>query len=131
MFPKNLPKNCYLPVRSPVKIKLVSGSLSELIRQSNVMVTIASGAVFDGIASGIPTLRIKRELDLDLDPLDWLDFDPKRDFIAYTVDDVRREVRRSLNLSEQEKEWLINYGRKFIRKNFSPVTEETLSVFLN
>lgn len=116
---------------SPVKIKLVSGSLSELIRQSNVMVTIASGAVFDGIASGIPTLRIKRELDLDLDPLDWLDFDPKRDFIAYTVDDVRREVRRSLNLSEQEKEWLINYGRKFIRKNFSPVTEETLSVFLN
>lgn len=113
------------------KIKIVSGPLSELISQTNVMITIASGAIIDGITSGIPVLRIKREMDLDLDPIDWFEFDPKRDFIAYTISDIRKEVIRALNLSEQDKEWLINYGQEFAKENFSPIAEGTLNVFLS
>lgn len=116
---------------NPAKIKKVSGSLSELLNKANIMITIASGAIIDGIASGIPVLRIKREMDLDLDPLDWLNFDPKRDFIAYTVSDIKRETIRALTLSEAEKEWLKEYGQKITEEMFSPVSEETLRVFLN
>lgn len=116
---------------NPAKIKKVSGSLSELLNQANIMITIASGAIIDGIASGIPVLRIKREMGLDLDPLDWLNSDPKRDFIAYTVSDIKRETIRALTLSEVEKEWLKEYGQKITEEMFSPISEETLRVFLN
>lgn len=115
----------------PVKIKMVSGPLSDLMEQADLMVTIASGAIVDGIAAGIPVLRVKRESDLDLDPMDWLRYDRERDFIAYNIEDIKKEVGRALSMSAAERERLVLYGRKFVEEFFSPITEDGMNVFLN
>ncbi|MBI5402025.1 MAG: hypothetical protein HY959_01375 [Ignavibacteriae bacterium] len=105
--------------------------LQELMSQSAAMITVSSSVIYDAIAWGVPVIRVKKEIDLDLDPADWLGYDPARDFIAYTSDDIRSEVNRALALNGQERERLISYGSKFVESSFSPVNNKMLNMFLN
>ena len=116
---------------SPEKISVENGVLSAMMNRSDLMIALASSVIFDAIASGIPVLRIKRETDLDLDPADWLEPNSERDFIAYSYDDIRAEVGRALSLGSQKRRELVDYGKRFVEANFSPVNDATLSVFLS
>ncbi len=95
------------------------------------MITLASSAIYDGLINGIPVIRLKREFDVDFDPMDWSEFCPERDFIAYSSKDIKREVNRILCFDEDSEKKLRELGRDFVKQNFSPITEETLQVFLS
>lgn len=112
------------------RIAFETQPLQEIMRQSAVMITISSSVIFDAIASGVPVLRVKKEIDIDLDPADWLRYDPKRDFIAFSTEDIRSEVKRALMLSDNERAFIEDYGKQFLEKTFSPVSDETLAVFI-
>jgi surface carbohydrate biosynthesis protein (TIGR04326 family) len=112
------------------KIVIEKKALQELTGQCGLMITVSSSVIFDAIASGVPVLRVKKEIDLDLDPADWLDYDPKRDFVAFSSEDIRVEVKRALSLNKHERDSLKYYAKRFIEETFSPITENTLSVFV-
>lgn len=113
------------------RIVIEKQTLKELMKQSSAVITVASSVIYDAIASGVPVIRVKKEIDLDLDPADWLEYNADHDFIAFSTEDIKGEVKRALTLNSDKRKELISYSRQFVEETFSPITDETLSVFIN
>ncbi len=112
------------------RIVIDKQSMQEVLQKAGLVISISSSVIFDAIAFGVPVLRVKKEVDLDLDPADWLDVDSKRDFVAFTAEDIETEVKRALSLTEKDREAIKDFGRQFVEETFNQITEDTLSVFL-
>ena len=99
----------------------------DFLGHAHVGVGMATAAVLEFVAAGIPVVRVGRTVGLDLDPLAWSDeFEP----VAFAPEDIRDQVVRALDLSAPAREALRRRGQALLADLFEPVTEETLGVFL-
>ena len=111
------------------RYKLSDLPMGQLLSKTDVMITIASGAVYDAIASRICVIRVRRETEINLDPLDW--FADNFGFVAQGPADIRDLLIRIFDMEEQESSDMLDKGVSLIKDCFSRVTEETMSAFLS
>lgn len=110
-------------------IKVVDGPIKNILPKIRFAITTASGIVLDMIALGLPVIRVRQDLDLNLDPMDWFPLDEMQ-FVARTSKQIEEEIQRILSLEEKQFQQLRDYGKNMIEKCFYPVTEETLASFI-
>ena len=121
MQKSSIPKN---------SVKIAEEAMKDILPKVRFAIATASGAVLDAIAFGLPIIRIRQDIDLNIDPMDWFSNDELQS-IARTQKEIENEINRILALRDEEFRQLKDSGRKLIEKCFFPVTEETLAVFIN
>jgi len=109
-------------------VKLVNGGMGEILSQVDILIATASATILDAVAYGVPTIRVRSDIDLSLDPMDWFSPDELQ-YVARTPVEISLEIKKILALDLEQLARLKNKGRELIANCFSPVTEETISVF--
>ncbi|NQU17130.1 MAG: hypothetical protein HQ564_03600 [Candidatus Saganbacteria bacterium] len=111
------------------KVESVRGPMKDILPKIDLMIAAASGAVLDAIAYGVPVIRVRQDLDLNLDPMDWF---PRTElqFVARTAQELKNEIRRALSLDRSQLKQLKVEGKSLIEQCFSPVEEKVMAVFM-
>ncbi len=117
-----------LPELTLSRVEILTDSMDESLRKSDIVVTAASSAALDGVLSGKPVIRIGREADLDFDPLSSLD---GFENVFYGKDEINQELEKYSNkLVCGEK--LIDFNPPELLSNlFAPPTDDFLNVFVS
>jgi hypothetical protein len=92
-----------------------------------VMMTGGSVSNLETMATGVPLIRISLENNFDFDCL-WDEY-PFAPFIS-KVDEIHHYLVKAMQMSSEERERLIMFGKEIVRNYFEPVTPENLKVFL-
>ncbi|MFC1540665.1 hypothetical protein ACFL4J_01345 [Candidatus Margulisiibacteriota bacterium] len=108
--------------------KIVSGSMAMVLPKVSLLIATASATIFDAVAFGVPVIRVRSDLDLNLDPMDWF---PTNElcFVGLSPQDISEQVDRIVGLDDHSIEQLKINGQRLISQCFSPVTEDNLAVF--
>src|SRR3989339_409496 len=108
---------------------IVDETMADVLPKVSMLIAMASATIFDAIAYGIPVIRVRSDLDLNFDPMDWF---PKDDmhFVARTLNELDEEIDKILNLSDVKYSHLKDKGGQIIQACFSPVNEQTMATFL-
>ncbi|MFC1595702.1 hypothetical protein ACFL4D_00250 [Candidatus Margulisiibacteriota bacterium] len=109
-------------------VKVVGGTMAEVLGQVGIVAATASGTIFDALAFGLPVLRIRQDLDLNLDPLDWFPPDELQ-FIARTPEAIGSQLDRIMSLTAKDYKTIRERGQQLIADCFNPADEEHLEVF--
>ena len=108
---------------------IVDKPMDDVLPQYSLLITMASGVIFDGMIEGIPVIRVGRSSSLNFDPADYLENNPY-DFRAQTVEQLNALICKLLLFDDEERLGLVHYGRKFVKESFAPVNENTLQSFI-
>ena len=108
-------------------VEWVGGAMAEWVPRAACAVTIAGGTALELFVAGVPTIRNGRETALTVDPLGWF---PNIEPPVYTAEQLRLAINRALSMSESERQQQREYARAFLERVFTPVTDETLRVFV-
>ena len=125
---KNIIESYFNDVQYDVEI--AGKPMDEELPQYSLLITMASGVIFDGMIEGLPVIRVGRTHSLNFDPADFID-NKLYDFKAQTVEQLRELIYKLLVMNDQEKLGLLNYGRQLVKESFSPVNENTLKSFIS
>jgi len=104
--------------------------MDEELPQYSLLITMASGVIFDGMIEGVPVIRVGRSHSLNFDPADYLENNPYG-FKAQTVEQLNALISKLLLLEYEERMGVLNYGREFVKESFAPVNESTLQSFIS
>lgn len=105
-----------------------TGSVQEWVLKSDVVImTGSSVSNLETIATGVPLIRISLENNFDFDCL-WDEY-PFAPFIS-NVNEIHHYLVKAMQMSSEERERLIMFGKEIVRNYFEPVTPENLKVFL-
>ncbi|MBA7696916.1 hypothetical protein ES703_105570 [subsurface metagenome] len=101
--------------------------LSELLRESRVLLYTSSTTCIEALSLGVPVLHIESDFMVDLDPLD---FRPDVSHSARSKDDILKTVEEILakdqrELSERRIAW-----KAVVSEIFGPVDESVFDLFL-
>jgi hypothetical protein len=111
-------------------VEIVDRPMGEVLSQYSLLITMASGVVFDGMIEGLPVIRVGRSHSLNFDPADFIE-NNSYDFKAQTIEQLNELICQLLVMNDEEKLGILNYGRKFVKKSFTPVNENTLQAFIS
>ncbi len=111
-------------------VEIVDKPMGEVLSQYSLLITMASGVVFDGMIEGLPVIRVGRSNSLNFDPIDFVEDNPY-DFKSQRIEQLKRLIRKLLLLNDGERLEILNYGRKLVKESFSPVNENTLRAFIS
>ena len=109
---------------------IVDKPMDDVLPQYSLLITMASGVIFDGMIEGLPVIRVGRSSSLNFDPADYLEDNPY-DFRAQTVEQLNALICKLLLFEDEERIGLVHYGRKFVKESFVPVNENTLQSFIS
>ena len=111
----------------PKHFILVEGNMDQWLSHAACAVVSASTSAFDAALAEVPVVVVGRETDFDLNPLAWFpEFLPP----THTPQELRDQVLHCLNLSQAEREGLQAWARKLREQAISPITDETISAFV-
>ncbi|MBU2549814.1 MAG: hypothetical protein KKB20_15475 [Proteobacteria bacterium] len=109
------------------RVQALTGSMDEALARTDVVVTAATSAALDAVLSGKPLVRLGREAEIDLDPLEGLEsldrvyYSPKE--IKAVLADYQTRIRNGSPL--------IGYDpRTLLPGLFAPPSDEGLSAFI-
>lgn len=111
-------------------LEIIYKPMDEVLPQYSLLMTMASGVIFDGMIYGLPVIRVGRSNGLNFDPADFIENNPY-DFRAQTVEQLNTLICKLLILVDEEKIGILHYGRKFVKESFTPVNENTLQAFIS
>ncbi|MCP4268633.1 MAG: hypothetical protein GY777_24145 [Candidatus Brocadiaceae bacterium] len=111
-------------------VEIVDKPMGDVLSQYSLLITMASGVVFDGMIEGLPVIRVGRSNSLNFDPADFIESNPY-DFRAQTVEGLNELICKLLLLDDEERMGILDYGRQFVRESFTPVSENTLQAFIS
>jgi hypothetical protein len=103
--------------------------LKETLLRIDCLVGMSTGALFDGICLGIPVLRVRRDTDIPIDPVDWLN-GSYRHYIATTPLEIRERINQIKEFSLNDRKVLLELGEETLRKCFSPPNFENYESFI-
>lgn len=109
--------------------ELVGGGMSDVLPNATMLIATASATIFDALAWGVPVIRVRSDLDISLDPMDWFSKDDFQ-FTARTTEEIAAEIEKIKSIDQAKEIKLREKGRELIAQCFSPVNEESLAVFL-
>lgn len=116
---------------SSLPLEIVTEPLSRLFQSSGAVITIASSVLLDALAAGIPVVRVRRESDLDMDPLDWMDFPKAFSFQATSATELGGEIRRAMSLTDHQQAELRTYATSFVESGMGSLSDERFAVFVH
>jgi len=125
---KNIIESFFNDVQYDVEI--AGKPMDEELPQYSLLITMASGVIFDGMIEGVPVIRVGRSHSLNFDPADYLENNPYG-FKAQTVEQLNALISKLLLLEYEERMGVLNYGREFVKESFAPVNESTLQSFIS
>jgi len=111
-------------------VEIAGKPIDEELPQYSLLITMASGVIFDGMIEGLPVIRVGRSHSLNFDPADFIE-NNLYNFKAQTVEQLRKLIYKLLVMNDEEKSGLLNYGRQFVKESFAPVNENTLKSFVS
>ena len=111
-------------------VEIIDKPMDEVLPQYSILLTMASGVVFDGMIEGLPVIRVGRSNGLNFDPADFIENNPYN-FKVQNVEQLNKMIRKLLLFDDEERLDILNYGRKFVKESFTPVSENTLQAFIN
>ena len=110
----------------PEHFEFVTGSMSEWLSQSQIVITLSSCTIYEAFAAGVPVVVVGQESALEFNPLGFYsDFNR----VFYSPEEIYKETIRLLSLDEKE---LVEYREKakvVLQNSFAPLTDELMSVF--
>jgi hypothetical protein len=111
----------------PRHFSVVKGNMDQWLPRASCAVVSASTSAFEAALADVPVVVVGRETDFDLNPLAWFpEFSPP----THTPQELRQQVLHCLNLSQAEREGLEAWVRKMREQAISPITDETISAFV-
>jgi hypothetical protein len=110
-------------------MEIIDKPMDEVLPRYSLLITMASGVVFDGMIEGLPVIRVGRSNSLNFDPAGFIENNPY-DFRPQTVEELNKLICKLLLLDDEERLGILNYGRQFVRESFTPVNENTLQSFI-
>ena len=114
-------------VQLPRHFTVVEGNMNQWLHRATCVVVSASTSAFEAALSGVPVVVVGRETDFDLNPLAWFpEFAPP----IHSPQELREQVLRCLNLSKTEREGLQAWAQELRERAISPITDETISAFV-
>ena len=111
-------------------MEIVDKPMDEVLPHYSILITMASGVVFDGMIEGLPVIRVGSSHSLNFDPADYLENNPYG-FKAQTVEQLNTLISKLLLLEYEERIGVLNYGREFVKESFTLVNENTLKSFIS
>jgi hypothetical protein len=111
-------------------MEIVDKPMDEVLPQYSLLITMASGVIFNGMIEGLPVIRVGRSHSLNFDPADYMGSNPY-DFRAQTVEQLNTLICKLLLFDDEERMGVLNYGREFVKESFTPVNEDTLQSFIS
>lgn len=111
-------------------MEIIEEPMDEVLPQYSLLVTMASGVIFDGMIEGLPVIRVGRSHSLNFDPADFIENNPY-DFKAQTIEQLNKLICKLLVMNDEERLGVLNYGRQFVKESFTPVNENTLKSFIS
>ncbi len=110
------------------RCEIVSGSMAEALTKVSLVIATASAAIFDAVASGVPVIRMRSDVDLSLDPMDWFPAD-SLSYVARTPAQISSQIDKLLALRQPELLELANKGKELVGQCFAPATGSALAAF--
>ncbi len=111
-------------------VEIVDKPMGEVLSHYSLLITMASGVVFDGMIEGLPVIRVGRSNSLNFDPADFIENNPY-DFKSQNVEQLNGLISKLLLLDDGERLEILKYGRKFVKDSFAPVNKKTLRAFIS
>jgi hypothetical protein len=111
-------------------VEIIDKPMDDVLPQYSLLLTMASGVVFDGMIEGVPVIRVGRSNGLNFDPADYLENNPY-DFKVQTVEQLSTLICKLLLLGDEERLKILNHGRQFVKESFTLVNENTLQSFIS
>ena len=111
-------------------VEITDKQMDEVLPQYSLLITMASGVIFDGMIEGLPVIRVGRSHSLNFDPADFMK-NNLYDFKAQTIDQLNELIHKLLVMSDEERLELLNYGRQFVKESFTAVNKKSLQSFIN
>ena len=108
--------------------EISENNINDLMARSRLLITTASAVILEAVAFGLPVIRVRCDLDLTLDPMDWLPFDEQQ-FIARRPIEIEVLINKILVFNYEQLQQIRSQGRQLITRCFSPLTEQTLAPF--
>lgn len=116
---------------SALHLEIVTDPLPRLFQTSGAVITIASSVLLDALAAGIPVIRVRRESDLDMDPLDWMDIPKAFSFQATSPTELTHEIHRAMSLSVRQQTDLNAYAAAFVENGMGSLSNERFGAFVH
>ncbi len=110
-------------------VEIIDIPMDVVLPQYSLLITMASGVIFDGMIEGLPVIRVGRSHSLNFDPADFIE-NNSYDFKAQTIEQLNELICKLLVMNDEERLGILNYGRKFVKESFTPVNENTLQAFI-
>jgi len=111
-------------------IEIIDKTMDEILPQYSLLITMASGVIFDGMIKGLPVIRVGRSNSLNFDPADFIT-NKSYAFKAQTVEQLNKLICKLIILDDEERLRILNYGKQFVKESFTPVNEDTLQPFIS
>ena len=111
-------------------VEIIDKSIDEVLPQYSLLITMASGVIFDGMIEGLPVIRVGRSHSLNFDPADFIE-NNSYDFKAQTIEQLKELICKLLVMNDEERLRVLHYGRQFVKESFTPVNEKTLKSFIS
>ena len=111
-------------------MEIIDKPMDEVLPQYSLLITMASGVIFDGMIEGLPVIRVGRSHSLNFDPADFME-NNSYNFKAQTIEQLNELICKLLVMNDEERLGILNYGRQFVKESFAPVNENTLQSFIS
>ena len=111
-------------------MEIIDKTMDEILPQYSLLITMASGVIFDGMIKGLPVIRVGRSNSLNFDPADFIT-NKSYAFKAQTVEQLNKLICKLIILDDEERLRILNYGKQFVKESFTPVNEDTLQPFIS
>jgi hypothetical protein len=111
-------------------VGIIDRPMDEVLTEYSLLITMASGVIFDGMIEGLPVIRVGRSHSLNFDPADFIE-NNSYDFKAQTIEQLKELICKLLVMNDEERLGVLNYGRQFVKESFTPVNEDTLKSFIS
>ncbi len=107
---------------------LIRGGMGDILPKATLLIGAGSATILDAVAYGLPAIRVRSDLDLTLDPMDWFSKN-ELSFVARTPKEIGQQIEQIFALNQSQLAKLKAQGKELIGKMFNPATEETLAAF--
>jgi surface carbohydrate biosynthesis protein (TIGR04326 family) len=112
------------------RLAVVSGSMGDALARAAVAVTLASSAIVDTIAAGVPVCRVRRDTDLDMDPALWLDVPADVCPAASTAEELRAALLDCVAMPPERRARLTAFARRFRKHALGAIENEAFAGFV-
>ena len=109
--------------------KIISGSFSKAIQQSNLMIGNASSTIMEALSYGVPVIVVAVQQGLTYNPIPENILKDIWEF-CYTSDELSVAIEKFLNVSHEQKCTWKKIGNWVRDQYFEPVTKEGVRNFL-